>query len=490
MAIGLLYLGGMMFSCVLGRLDGGVAMIWVPGALLAAVLSVCDRAVWLPALAVCGLANVLGSAWFGLGWLTGAALAPVNLGEAVAVALLSRYSWRAHWPGASFEMVSTFLLGTILVIPGVGALVAAALVHGLTGQGFVSTFQHWMLGHAAGLVAVLPFALMCARRITLRAGPGSVRRRASDPAPAAIPATRGSRLLSLLMVLTMALLVLCVFVQDSRWPLAAPVLFALFVAVWADALLATAMPMLVALIAAPLTAAGWGPIAPGVVLAGDRLQLGLIYAVLVACCCLPVVAEQARRRHEINRLSRSAAHFQAMSQNADTLIDELRRAALTDPLTGLPNRRAFFEALAAQAQSGERACVAMIDIDHFKQVNDRFGHATGDAVLREFADIAKACFRASDMVGRIGGEEFAVILRGVSVEQACLVCQRLVDRVAGADIATAMGPVRVTISSGVASIDGQGDSADASHGEAALAAADRALYAAKGSGRSRLASAA
>jgi diguanylate cyclase (GGDEF)-like protein len=227
-----------------------------------------------------------------------------------------------------------------------------------------------------------------------------------------------------------------------------------------------------------------------VVLAGDRLQLGLIYAVLVACCCLPVVAEQARRRHEIARLSRSAAHYQAMSQNADTLIDELRRAALTDALTGLPNRRAFFEALAAQAQSGERACVAMIDIDHFKQVNDRFGHATGDAVLRQFADIARASFRVTDVVGRIGGEEFAVILRGVSVEQACMVCQRLVDRVAGADIMTAMGPVRVTISSGVASIASGGDSADSTRGEAALAAADGALYAAKDGGRSRLASAA
>jgi diguanylate cyclase (GGDEF)-like protein len=146
----------------------------------------------------------------------------------------------------------------------------------------------------------------------------------------------------------------------------------------------------------------------------------------------------------------------------------------------LPNRRAFFDQLAVQAASGEPACVAMIDIDHFKRVNDRLGHAAGDTVLRHFADLARSSFRADDMVGRIGGEEFAVILRGVSVEQACIICQRLVDRLAAAEISTQMGPVHVTISSGIARIGNDGD--------AAMAAADSALYEAKRGGRSRLSS--
>jgi diguanylate cyclase (GGDEF)-like protein len=195
-----------------------------------------------------------------------------------------------------------------------------------------------------------------------------------------------------------------------------------------------------------------------------------------------VVIEQARRRRQIALLSRKAAHFREKSQRADSLIADLRRAALTDPLTGLANRRAFDDHLgdviAAVVTGNETACLAMIDIDYFKAVNDRHGHASGDAVLRQFADLALASLRSDDLVSRIGGEEFAVILRALDLDQACKVCQRLVDRVAGHVFDTPAGPVRVTISTGVAMIG-----ADA---QTALAAADAALYAAKRAGRARL----
>lgn len=339
-------------------------------------------------------------------------------------------------------------------------------------------------GRLAGGVAtvwvpapLLPFAAILTVRLRRWASDRANRRRSAD-----VAVTPGHHVVSALMVLTMALLTTCVFVQDSRWPLVAPLVFALFAAVWADVLIATAMPLLVALIAAPLTVAGLGPIGQGVALWADRLQLGLLYAGLIGCCALPVVVEQARRRQQIANLSRSAAHFEAMSQRADHLIDELRRAALTDPLTGLPNRRAFFERLNAQVALDEPACLAMIDIDHFKRVNDRFGHATGDAVLRHFAEIARSSFRSGDMVARIGGEEFAVILHAVELEQACHVVQRLVDRLAATEIATQEEPVRVTISSGIARIGPNGD--------AAMAAADSAMYQAKRAGRARLSSAA
>jgi diguanylate cyclase (GGDEF)-like protein len=293
---------------------------------------------------------------------------------------------------------------------------------------------------------------------------------------------RNKALMAVLIFATMALLCLSVFLHDARWTLLAPPMFAVFAAIWVDALVATAMPLVVAMIAAPLTATGHGPIAPGIMVAADRLQLGLLYAGLVACCSLPVVVERARRRQEIARLSRSAAHFKAMSQEADNLIDELRRAALTDPLTGLPNRRAFFDCLDAHAKSDEPACLAMIDMDYFKQVNDRYGHTAGDSVLCEFAEIARTTFRVSDMVARIGGEEFAVILRGATIEQGSQVVQRLVDRLAATQMKTAAGTVCVTISSGIAVIDDDG--------HAAMIRADEALYAAKRGGRSRLALAA
>jgi diguanylate cyclase (GGDEF)-like protein len=473
LAIALLYFAGVAFSCLISRADGGVALIWVASPILASRLAVTNRTGWIVALAFCAIAHEIAAGVFGLGWAVGPWLALANLSEAAAAALLTRYTLRTHWPIATFEMVSVFLLGTALVIPAFGALFAATAAHWILGAPLVTTFHHWMLGHAVGLVAMMPFGLSLASRLSPRPIIGE---------RVCQPMDKGRILVSVLTVATMVLLILCVFIHEIRWPLVTPLLFALFAAIWADALVATAMPMLVMLIAAPLTLAGIGPMAPGLALPSDRLLLGLVYAGLVACCTLPLVVEQARRRQQIAQLRRSAEHFQAMSERADGLIDELRRAALTDPLTGLPNRRAFFDSLTQQATSSEPACLAMIDIDHFKKVNDRHGHATGDTVLRHFADLARSSFRGSDMVARIGGEEFAVILRGVTLDQACHICQRLVDRLANTRIATDVGPVRVTISSGIAAILGDG--------HAAMIGADLALYEAKRAGRSRLSAAA
>lgn len=466
----LCYCAAAAFALCLARADGGVAMVWVASAVLAAWLAVTDRREWPLALALAAIGNEVLSGWLGLGWVPGLGLTAANLGEAVAAAALARASVLPRWPEAGFERAAAFMIGITLVIPALSATWAAAVATAFAGAPFAHTWQSWVLGHAVGFIAVMPFALTLATRWPLRP-----MRRRSDRA-GAVPGPQ--RLISVLMLATMAVLDFCVFLQAIRWPLVAPLLFALFAAVWADALIATAMPLLIALIGAPLTLAGLGPIAPGLTLVGDRLQLGLLYAGLVAFAGLPVVFEQARRRAEIARLSRSAAHYQAMSQRADDLIDELRRAALTDPLTGLPNRRAFFDALGTQAASGEVACIAMIDIDHFKKVNDRLGHAAGDHVLRHFAELARSTFRSSDCVARIGGEEFAVLLRAVELEQACTICQRLVDRLAASEIQTAAGAVCVTISSGLAPVGRDG--------EASLAAADRALYQAKRDGRSRL----
>lgn len=464
-ALGAAYFAAASLSCLLGRLDGGVAMIWLPGAVLAAWLAVSARQTWPALLTVAGLANILASGLFGLGWQLAPFLTLANLAEAAAVALLARHTVRSHWPDATFEMVSVFLLGAVLVIPAGSAAVAATAVLALRGIGFADTFGRWMLGHAVGLVTILPFALI----VTARSAPPRSLCAAREPS---------SLLARALIVATMILLMVCVFVQPGRWALAAPLLFALFAAVWVDAVIASAMPLLVALVAVPLTVAGLGPIAPGLDLPGDRMQLAQIYAGLVACCCLPVIVEQARRRRELARLALSAAHFEAKSQRADDLIDELRRAVLTDPLTGLPNRRAFFDALQLAAKADEPAVVAMIDIDHFKAVNDRLGHAAGDQVLCRVAELARSAFRAGDVVARIGGEEFAVILRALSLDQARVVCQRLVDRLAESRIECSGGSVRVTISTGIAAIG--------TDGEAALGSADEALYAAKRAGRSRL----
>ncbi len=160
---------------------------------------------------------------------------------------------------------------------------------------------------------------------------------------------------------------------------------------------------------------------------------------------------------------------------------KLTEQALTDVLTGLPNRRAFGLAVDDRHADGRvRDCVALIDIDHFKRVNDAHGHDGGDEVLRNFAKVARRHMRQNDVVARIGGEEFAILLADATLDQARLICDRLRQEVATTATAFAGKEIFVTISGGVSRIGDGGI-------EFALRVADSALYRAKVNGRDQLA---
>ena len=166
--------------------------------------------------------------------------------------------------------------------------------------------------------------------------------------------------------------------------------------------------------------------------------------------------------------------------------EALRRAVGCDHLTGLANRRALFDACELELQRWRRAprplSVVLIDADHFKRINDEFGHAAGDAVLRHLAAGMSATFRALDVVARLGGEEFVVLLPGCDEASAMAVAQRLCDSIAAQAVTVDGGQVRCTISIGVAKMDDAIDSVDA-----LIERADRAMYAAKTAGRNRVA---
>jgi diguanylate cyclase (GGDEF)-like protein len=163
---------------------------------------------------------------------------------------------------------------------------------------------------------------------------------------------------------------------------------------------------------------------------------------------------------------------------------ELRHktAALVDSLTGLANRRAFLETSTENAKRwpSKPCAVLLIDLDHFKSINDRFGHAIGDRVLQVFGETATAAIGPSDLVGRLGGEEFAIVLHNAAHEKALVMAESL--RLAFSEATTTVDgrPVNATISIGmVLSDSGAIDIASL------LAQADQALYCAKERGRNR-----
>jgi diguanylate cyclase (GGDEF)-like protein len=168
---------------------------------------------------------------------------------------------------------------------------------------------------------------------------------------------------------------------------------------------------------------------------------------------------------------------------SDRTVAAHKNAASTDPLTGLFNRRGFAEAcsrvIEREAIAGRPVTVMIFDIDHFKSINDRFGHPAGDEILKLFAVVIASNLRLSDLSGRIGGEEFAALLP-CSLEEGVIVADRMRQVFENSNIVCDEGPVDTTVSIGVA-----GGPAGTEL-EVLLAAADTALYQAKRGGRNRV----
>jgi diguanylate cyclase (GGDEF)-like protein/PAS domain S-box-containing protein len=175
----------------------------------------------------------------------------------------------------------------------------------------------------------------------------------------------------------------------------------------------------------------------------------------------------------------------AMEARNAALVERLEQQALSDSLTGLANRRAFDNEgptiMARAKRHGTPVAVAIADIDHFKQINDRYGHVAGDQVLKEIGAVLARAARSTDFVARIGGEEFGLLLPDATKEQAEQVAERIRQQVEATTVWAPDGEhIRVTISIGLSAVDPTGYIDDA------LAHADIALYQAKYLGRNRV----
>jgi diguanylate cyclase (GGDEF)-like protein len=190
---------------------------------------------------------------------------------------------------------------------------------------------------------------------------------------------------------------------------------------------------------------------------------------------------------ELKARVRSGLRLHRALRELATKNELLERLALTDPLTRLANRRAFEESLATEVartgRHGKHLSLLFLDLDRFKDVNDTYGHVTGDEVLAGFADLLRRFGRRGDLAARIGGEEFAVLLPHTTKANAMIVAERI--RRAVEETPFGRARVAVTVSIGVAELPEEGEMQESSFVELA----DGALYRAKAGGRNRVSAA-
>lgn len=571
-ALAVIYFACAALTLQLTRFDGGVAIVWIAGAVLFARLCAEPRRRWTEATVVCVPAGVAASALFGFGHGVAVPLALVSIAEAWAAAWLLKRTCRRFGRFQSIAEVGRFLAIAGLLAPAASATAGAALAHFASGIGFASAWRDWYAGHALGNLVFAPPLLLALRGW-----------RSGQRSPARPAEWREAALLFGAVVATSVI----TFGQNEL-PLVLLPLAAMMAATFRLGRFG-AVTSIVILVSIGLgcTLLGRGPT---LLLHGGaalRLQVLQLYFATVILILLPVAAELTARRRLVQRLRTAEAfHRLVLDRSGDVilrlaidgglryaspalwrttgfapdamiggsgfafvheedascvhdararamaspdetasveyrmkradgglfwveshlratlgedgrvtgtvsvvrevserrrLVEDLARQASADPLTGLANRRAFDRAMADRLAIGAQAgCVAIFDLDHFKLINDRLGHAVGDAVLVRFAAVLRSSVRDGDVVARIGGEEFAALLGGATTEQARLVCERIRLRLAnGAEPLSSGEVVRVTVSAGVASLAGS-TTADA------LAAADAALYRAKREGRNRL----
>lgn len=205
----------------------------------------------------------------------------------------------------------------------------------------------------------------------------------------------------------------------------------------------------------------------------------------------------------LSRLERQKADLTELSHNLQREVEariqveenlrleqiRLQKLASTDSLTGLANRRYFLQIAVREVErirrTGNRACLAMLDIDHFKALNDSRGHNAGDRALHQIAQTISAIIRPYDLVGRYGGDEFIFLFPETGKEVASTILERLRESVEQARIEVEKDLCCITVSIGLTEIDSQTDSSDSSLDQA-ITRADEALYKAKGNSRNHI----
>ncbi len=456
------YLATALGGLAMSRQSGNIATLWPPNGMLVAALLLSSPRRWKDVLIAGAFGSLLANLFNGNTLLPACSITIANMIEAAIAAMIIRHQTgrRVLFQHSSDVVVLiTAAITSALVAGAVSATSAKLLMY----APFTTIFIKWVLGDVLGLLVVMPIAVIA--HDLVKHGPDVIMRQRSHGESAAI----------LGVVLGVSLAVFSPNVPPVQFLVMPTVLFASFRLGPLGAALSTVIVAVVGSLGTAIAAKAGALPADEVTLRVFNFQLNLAVLFLTA---LPIGSAMAQR-HQLER------DLTEEKERADRFASEMAALANVDDLTGLATRRFFLDQLDLMAATARRIkqplTLAMIDIDHFKPINDKFGHAVGDAVLMAIGAACRSAVRTDDVIGRLGGEEFAMLMPLTDQETAFRIVDRLREAVAAISIPTSDGrSVSVTISIGMAMF------ADQLQIDRLLLDADRALYLAKERGRNRI----
>ena len=460
----LLYVAGGRLATALTVMPEGMAILWLPNAvMLATLLRYEARRYW--AIAATAMAAEVAAGWGQFSLAESLLFGVVNVAEASLAFALLRH-WRFDPRFGSPSDLAKFLLAGPFAAALAAAFAGASVYSAFRGAdtGYLEFVRIWWFGDGLGLLVIGPLLL------------------AFPPLGAPWQPLRSLRGSDYAMwAAAAAALLLYWFAPEGRGvrTYLGPVLvlpFVLFIASRQGSRGATAAIAAAALALAAAAARDRPPF--GALPPRDAVLLAQEYIFIVSLVALGLSTLLARMRALNEELEARVAERTAALQRANARLTAL---AAVDELTGLYNRRGLFELaqreFARARRSGRSLALAMIDLDHFKEVNDRHGHLAGDDTLKRCAIALQGIARASDLCGRFGGEEFLLVAPETDLEGARVLAERMREAVREATA----GAIPVTASAGV-TVLGAGDAAL----DDAVRRADDALYQAKTGGRDRV----
>jgi diguanylate cyclase len=463
-AVGLTYCLAAYVGLIFSRSAGNIATLWPPNGVLLAALLLARANLQRPLLIVGAAASMAVNLITQHGLPASLVLTLGNISEVwLAAQLMQRFGAGDDIFFRASGTVQFTLLAGLLAPACSGALVAGLLwMFNLETRAF-STWTRWFSSDALGILIITPMVMLGV--IVARYGPDRI-------------FVRRSMLEIWAILFAVAGATALVFVW--RHP---PILFFLFPLVLLAVFRlgpigAAAATLVVATLGSYLLVNGYGPIADITQVDATRILFFQLFLATMFLTALPVAAILAERMTLQKALLES-------KQSAERAADDLYAQVTTDELTGIASRRYFLGQLAIAQDQAQRSAspvtLAMLDIDKFKTVNDSYGHPAGDEVLRQITRICRSQLRSTDIIGRLGGEEFGILMPGAGSGEARMICERLREEIANHQIQILAldATINVTVSIGLAPYNSA--AVDDWYGRA-----DTALYTAKENGRNRL----